>query len=822
MKKIISIFIIFLLTITSFSFQNIQVKAQSIQQPNVTVKLVNYLGNVNELTIHFTGNYLLNNNFQIENGKTYRLRNENNTLVLLEGSNRIHTFNEFTFVPSMYNEEHRIRINNRPYLGTMRFIAEGSFVRPVNILPVEDYLKGVVPSEMPASWHLEALKAQAVAARTYVAMQGAKVIDDTINFQVYAGYAWHSNSTRAVVETSGQTLMHNGRYISAVYSSSNGGRTESNANVWGGTSLSYLPIKDDPYDSIDPWTFTINKTQIDLSNLNLSTPETWWTQTRERDTTIPNNIKTWLYNNGYKNTEIKIVSIPTMSFSNQLTSGGRVRNGDITVNFFVRSLATNDFVRNADGTIRLHTVEYKNTTAQRIRAMIGINLVRSYLVDSVRETSASIVVNGRGWGHGVGMSQWGAKGMADRGFKVAEILQFYYPGTTLTPFIQYASQSTNSAQNQITPLQITNERVEYDERNKQIIIRYTLNQDAPVTITIRDSGNRVVATLIRDIQRTAGNLAQFWSVDSIPNGTYYYTIEAKNTSGQVVSATVQHTLAKTEPQTTQPVVTQQPITEPVSSPPPTQPVTSGPVSSQPAPQPATSGQVSSPPPTQSATSGGVTSQPAPQPTPQQVTPQPAIVQPKPTSTSIAAVGTRVTGKVNVKTANIRKSASTSSAIVGRATLNQNVNILGRTGDFYQVQAGSVRGFIHVNLLNINQRLSNSNTIAVVINGRVANVEGNAVVRNNTVYVPLKGYATNLKMSYQWNKTTNRITVRDSRSNVIMNINNRAAKVNNKNVRLTNAPVIIHSRPYVSIRTLNETTQARTHWDSRARIVWISR
>ncbi|WP_218244161.1 hypothetical protein, partial [Pseudomonas sp. 2995-3] len=106
---------------------------------NVTVRLVNYLGNVNEVTVSFTGNYVLNNSIQIESGKSYRLRNESGSLVLLDGATRVQTGSELTFVPRLYNEDHRIRINNRPYLGTMRFIPEGSFVRPINILPVEDY-----------------------------------------------------------------------------------------------------------------------------------------------------------------------------------------------------------------------------------------------------------------------------------------------------------------------------------------------------------------------------------------------------------------------------------------------------------------------------------------------------------------------------------------------------------------------------------------------------------------------------------------------------------------------------------------------------------
>ncbi|MBU9720142.1 MULTISPECIES: SpoIID/LytB domain-containing protein [Bacillaceae] len=797
-QKITSALLAFILIIVSFPFQYDVVHGQAHIQPNVSVRLVNYLGNMNEVTIRFTGNYFLNHNIAIESGKTYRLRNEGNTIVMLDGSNRLHTLNELTFTPRSY-EDHLIFINNRPYQGTMRFVREGSFVRPINTLPVEDYLKGVVPSEMPASWNVEALKAQAVAARTYVAMQGAKVIDDTVNFQVYAGYAWHQNSTRAVNETSGQTLMHQGKYISAVYSSSNGGRTESNGNAWGGTNVSYLPVKQDPHDPVNPWNFTVHKNQIDIANLNLLTPENWWSQVKERDTAIANNLKSWLNNNGYPNSDIKIISVPTLRFSDQQTSGGRMRHGDITVQFYVRSLSNNSFVRNADGSIMLHTLQLTNTTSQRMRSMLGTSVVRSLFIDSVRDTGTSFVVNGRGFGHGVGMSQWGAKGMADKGFKVRDILEFYYPGTTLTPFIQYQAQAPAPVvEEERAVLKITDSRVEFDAKNHQVIVRYHLNRDAQVTITVRDAENKLVATLIRDVNRKSGNLSQFWTVTTIPNGTYDITIEAKD-SGQTDLATVKHTLTHVEPQ--QPEVVQ-PVSQPSTQPVVAQPIVTQPTVTQSTTQPIQQPSVTQPPVTQPATQ--------------------TVTQPKSTAPAVAKVGTRVTGRVNVNVANIRKSNSTSSQIVGKATRNQNVNILGRRGSFYEVQAGKVRGFIHVDLLTINQRLSANGQTAVVINGRVANVQGNPIVRNNTIYVPMKGVADTLKMNYTWNRSTNRITVRDKRSNIRMTVKSRTATVNGKNKKLTNAPIISNSRVYVSMRTLNETTNARTHWDSKRRIVWVSR
>lgn len=758
LKKITSVFIIMILVFLSIPFQQTKAAAQSNQQPTVTVKLVNYLGNVQELTINFTGHYLLNSTIPIESGKTYRLRNQNGKLIMFDGNKEVHSFNEFTFVPSVYNEQHLIRINNRPYLGTMRFIPEGNIVRPINIVPMEDYLKGVVPSEMPASWSLEALKAQTVAARTYAASQGSRVMDDTINFQVYAGYEWHPNSTRAVNETSGQTLMHNGRYISAVFSSSNGGRTESNANAWGGAILSYLPIKEDPYDAVNPWNITMNKTQIDLTNLNLANPELWWATTREKDATISNNMKAWLASNGYANSEIKLVSIPTLKFSDQLTTGGRVKNGDITVQFFVKSLATNQFVRNADGTLKLHTIEWKNTTAQRIRAIIGINLFKSYLIDNVKETSSTIVVNGRGWGHGVGMSQWGAKRMADSGFKVHEIVQFYYPGTTLTPFLKYEE----AVQTEKAPLEIKNTKIEYDSKHDQVVVQYQMNKDAVISITVRDSSHRIVATLIKDTNRKAGELAQYWTVTTIPNGTYSFTIDGKDIQGEIAAANIQYKLEKIKPVVSQPA-----------------PAAVKPKASQ-------------------STTSTTTKTPA-----------------------LAKAGTRVTGKVQVKTANIRKSATTKSAAVGKVKQNQNVNIIGRTGQFYQVQSGKVKGFIHVDLLKINQKLADKNNVAVIVNGQVVKLDDKAIVRNKTMYLPFKGTAESLKLKYQWNKTNNNVTLKDSRTNIALKVNSKSATVNKKKLTLTNQPLKINSKVYVSLKTVNETTKAKTYWDSKANIVWVS-
>ena len=112
-------------------------------------------------------------------------------------------------------------------------------------LYIEEYLKGVVPKEMPALWHMEALKAQTIAARTYALSNQSRVIDDTISYQVYGGAEGHINSDKAIAETNGLVLKYNNNLVSAVFSSSNGGVTELNSNVWTTSTLPYFSIQED-------------------------------------------------------------------------------------------------------------------------------------------------------------------------------------------------------------------------------------------------------------------------------------------------------------------------------------------------------------------------------------------------------------------------------------------------------------------------------------------------------------------------------------------------------------------------------------------------
>ena len=385
------------------------------------MKLKNYLGNQTQLTLKAQGDYVTEDReVLLKNGMEYQLKLESGQLKLYQESKLIGTYDSFTIHPDQ--SSNLLSINKRQYKGFFQFTRETvdgeEVIRPINHISMEEYLKGVVPFEMPALWEKEAVKAQTVAARSYALLRSGSMIDDTISYQVYGGYIAPPNADAAVQETEGLVLKDGHKLVDGVFSASNGGKTESNANAWGSVPMDYFVVKDDPYDPKDEWLLDIHKTQIDIEDKDLDSADSWWESVKEKDQTITTNIKNWLARNGYKGKEIKITAIPELSFSAPL-SGGRVAKGSITVEFLEKE---------TNGTVSEKKVEYKDVSASRIRTMIGNRIMKSYLVENIENTSEMIKIQGRGDGHGVGLSQWGARNRAKAGHDVIEILAFYYPG----------------------------------------------------------------------------------------------------------------------------------------------------------------------------------------------------------------------------------------------------------------------------------------------------------------------------------------------------------------------------------------------------------
>ncbi|HJS70535.1 MAG TPA: SpoIID/LytB domain-containing protein [Gaiellaceae bacterium] len=153
-----------------------------------------------------------------------------------------------------------LEIGGVKYRGSITIRRSGSTVWALNTLGLNDYVKGVVPREMPSSWHAEALKAQAVAARSYALAAGGhcswfgtSVMCRDTRDQVYGGQGGEAASTNAAVDaTSGKVLVSGGAVATTFFFSTSGGRTAAKHHEWGGSPISYLTSVNDPFDNISP------------------------------------------------------------------------------------------------------------------------------------------------------------------------------------------------------------------------------------------------------------------------------------------------------------------------------------------------------------------------------------------------------------------------------------------------------------------------------------------------------------------------------------------------------------------------------------------
>ncbi|WP_078410954.1 SpoIID/LytB domain-containing protein [Priestia abyssalis] len=531
------------------------IPAKAAEEPIIRVKLKNYLGNRSEIIVRPEVLYTTNlSNLKLEANQTYTLKVSNGNIIILKGSTEVGKASQVEVKPE--KGKGPLSINGRRYLGSFTFAVEDQkYVRPINSIGLEDYLKGVVPAEMPPSWHEDALKAQTVAARTYAMGYINKIPDDTQYYQVYGGYTWDENATKAVEETEGQVITYGGKPIGsdALFSSSNGGKTESNANVWNSTARPYLPIKDDPYDLQIEWNLSIKKKQIDTSELDLTKADMWWASTMEAEqTTILANIKTWLQANGYANKEIKITTISDFSLHGK-TSGGRVSKGSITIEFLIKE----------QGKALLERRELKDVSASTIRAMVGLDekkryfLMKSYLVDTVETTDETIEVSGKGFGHGVGLSQYGAKKAAESGKTYQEILAFYYEKTSLitayhsTPEqpgpVEPAPVPTPEPEKDVTAPAIKDVKTSYDSKTNQATLNFATNENAKVTVYVKDQNGKVLSYLVNGAQKQAGIHSAVWKATSVNKEKYTWSITAVDSHNNKSSLSVLFTLTSPAP-----------------------------------------------------------------------------------------------------------------------------------------------------------------------------------------------------------------------------------------------------------------------------------
>lgn len=297
-----------------------------------------------------------------------------------------------------------IRVADRAYRGSMEVVSnKNGKLTVVNILDVENYLRGVLPPEIGRlkEDRIEALKAQAVAARSYtVAFLGKNQalgfdLYGTVADQVYHGYSaeW-SAADRAISETRGVLATYDGKPIAAQYSSTCAGETESNEDAWGGKPIPYLRSVRDREQGSDDF----------CSHSPVYTWRVAWNRS-----TLENTLATRLPGlDPRKKGEFSLRDISIKSRS----PTGRVQLLEINSNH---------------GTTTLRSGQIRSALRRPVR---GQPMLRSTKFD-LKFRQNSIVAEGGGWGHGIGMCQMGAIGMAGQGYKYDQILKHYYRGIDL-------------------------------------------------------------------------------------------------------------------------------------------------------------------------------------------------------------------------------------------------------------------------------------------------------------------------------------------------------------------------------------------------------
>ena len=356
------------------------------------------------------------------------------------------------------------------YPGDLLLTIENGMLKPVMTLSVEDYLMGVVPHEMSNAFPLEALKAQAVCARTYALAHVDKKADydvvDTTNDQVFKGVNLaDTNAIRAVKETAGLVGMYKGKLATCYYSASNGGQTELVENVWSGRGdWSYYAMVDDPFDLENPES-VVRKARLNKNGQGLA---------EEFSVVVASYMADEMIKQGFEPIPraFRIDSITKVELGGGKFDAPSRMVDEITLTFTWsgRKLIKwhQPSAEQEDEEISLFAVTPAPTATptpsptpeitpepepiysqfipveepftltlplfpEVIRALnMSISGSDNEMV-TLKETEEAFTLEARRYGHGVGMSQRGAQWMAAQyGKTYEEILAFYYPGMSLS------------------------------------------------------------------------------------------------------------------------------------------------------------------------------------------------------------------------------------------------------------------------------------------------------------------------------------------------------------------------------------------------------
>ena len=384
-------------------------KTEFTKSPDIRV-LLNTIEQKDSL--FFKGNYKL-----ISDEAEYEFGQQNNKIIIMPSQNSLLIYNEFRYLEYQktksvqlvsLSKENSFIYNDKMYYGDIIFFhSMDSSVQIVNKLPLEEYLRGVVPAEIPAkdADNFEAVKAQAICTRTYAINQMNKrknenfdVFSDTRD-QVYKGKdVYHLNSDKAINDTRGLILTFQNKPAVIYYHSTCGGKLEPVQNVFTNSSFEYLPGGMDAVSDV----FSCS-----------ASPKFRWVETRTIDQ-LDSSFKN-MYNKSLLQGLKQVTD--TTQINIELSVLNRTETGRVQKLMF---------------TTKDTSVVFDKFQIRRFLGEPSGSPLPSNLFYLSQENDSTITIHGGGYGHGVGMCQWGAINMSKRGFHYYHILNKYFPGTLLS------------------------------------------------------------------------------------------------------------------------------------------------------------------------------------------------------------------------------------------------------------------------------------------------------------------------------------------------------------------------------------------------------
>ncbi|MEA5016699.1 MAG: SH3 domain-containing protein [Candidatus Limiplasma sp.] len=391
------------------------------------------LGNPSSLNLTVVGNYSINGTQSLSSGESLTVGFSSSTgaITLTRGGAKTNMGTYFALRRHSATGTNGIkisqaRVSGNPYPGDLSFQAvrqgNGTYkLYSIAHIYIENYLYGVLPYEMGNGANIEALKAQAVAARTYTVdkmrtrASGTYDVVDTTNDQVYNGTpSGNANCVAAVDATKGIVVKNGSNYTGTYYSASNGGQMESAANLWGSSGYGYLMVKDDPFDLANPDS-VVKRATVSASCTSGGTNASLLALLKTKAISALNSAG---YSASSGNTTLQTVKSITPHTPKYSAPSRLYTKMDFTLTASTQSKSSGAVTATVTVTCGIFT---------ELESMLGMSIQSSTNeLWTVAKNGANFVLEARRFGHGIGMSQRGAMRMGRMGYTYDQILGFYY------------------------------------------------------------------------------------------------------------------------------------------------------------------------------------------------------------------------------------------------------------------------------------------------------------------------------------------------------------------------------------------------------------